>query len=107
MLVYPAPAATGVVDSNGEVVIGSTTALPSSWGIVITDAVFPNGVLIPGGLQTATPPFPSPSQTPSFPNPQYQESAFGSPFASNQVVTVFVNDSSSNCTPLQLGSFST
>jgi hypothetical protein len=96
-----------VADSNGQVVIGSTVALPGSWGIIITDAVFPNGVLIPGGLQTVTPPFPTPSATPPFANPQYQASAFGAPFASNQLVTVFVNDSSSNCSPLQLGSFST
>lgn len=106
VLVYPAPNASGVVNSNGEVVIGSTVALPSTWDIVITDAVNPNGATL-GTVQTATPPFPSPNQTPAFPNPQYQSASSGVPFASSQVVTVFVNDPNSNCSPDQIGSFST
>lgn len=106
VLVYPAPSATGVVDGNGEVVIGSTVALPGTWTIVIVDAVFPNGVTL-GSVQTATPPFPSPNQTPAFANPQYQSASSGVAFASNQVVTVFVNDPNSNCSPDQIGSFST
>lgn len=105
-LVYPAPGSTLVNDSNGQIVIGSTTALPSNWQIVITDAVFPNGLAL-SPLQSASPPFPNPNQTPSFANPQYQTASTGAPFASSQVVTVYVNNTSSNCSPLQIGTFST
>lgn len=112
VLVYPAPGSTGVNDTNGQIVIGSTTALPvgqtgENWSIAIVDAVYPNGTVIPGTLQAATPPFPTPSATPSFPNPQYQTQAFGTAFAANQVVTVYVNNRASNCAPLQIGQFST
>lgn len=111
-LVYPAPNATGVVDSNGQIVIGSTAALPTgqsgqNWGILIADAVFPSGVAMPGGLTNAAPPFPDPNQLPAFANPAYQTQAFGTPFASGQQVKVYVNNFASNCTPLLLGSFST
>jgi hypothetical protein len=111
-LVYPAPGATGVVDANGQVVIGSTAALPTNqsgqnWQIVIADAVFPAGIAMPGTLQPTSPPFPTPNATPSFANPQYQTQAFGSPFAAGQTVNVYVNNSASNCSPLSLGSFST
>jgi hypothetical protein len=114
-LVYPAPGSTGVNDANGEVVIGSTTALPvgqsgENWEIVFSDAVYPNGAeLSSTPLAATTPPFPSPSQTPSFANPQYQQQTSGVPFAANQVVTIYLNNlaSSDNCAPLQIGQFST
>lgn len=108
-LVYPAPSATAVNNSSGTIVIGSTTALdPSQWQVVIVDAVWPQGIA-GGALTAASPPFPTPSATPPFANPQYQQSNFGAPFAANQVVSVFLNDynASNNCTPLQIGSFST
>jgi hypothetical protein len=112
VLVYPAPGATGVVNTTGQVVIGSTAALPvnqtgQNWQIVIVDAVFPGGVAMPGTLQSASPPFPSPNTIPSFANPQYQTQSFNTPFAANQNVSVYVNNTSSNCTPLLIGSFGT
>lgn len=109
VLVYPAPSATGVNNSSGNIVIGSTTALdPSQWQIVITDAVFPGGVGS-GTLTNVSPPFPTPNATPSFASPQYQQGGFGAPFATNQVVKVYLNDfkASNNCTPIQIGQFST
>jgi hypothetical protein len=117
VLVYPAPGSTGVSDSNGEVVIGSTTALPvgqsgNDWDIWFSDAVT-GGALAPlnpnSTLATTTPPFPSPSATPSFPNPQYQQQTAGIAFAPSQTVTIYVNNraSSNNCAPLQIGQFST
>ena len=112
VLVYPAPSATGVVDSNGQVVIGSSAALPvgqsgQNWGIVIADAVFPAGVAMPGALANTNPPFPNPNQTPTFANPIYQTQAFGTAFASGQQVNVYVNNFASSCQPLLLGSFKT
>lgn len=116
-LVYPAPSATGASDSNGLIVIGSTTALPvgqsgNDWDIWFSDAVT-FGFLAPlnpnSSLATASPPFPAPNATPSFPNPQYQEQSAGVPFATGQTVTVFVNNKAAgnNCSPLQIGRFAT
>lgn len=111
-LVYPAPSATGVVDNNGQIVVGSNPALPvgqtgQNWGIVIADSVYPGGIAMPGTLANTTPPFPTPNATPSFANPTYQTQAFGAGFAANQIVQVYLNNSASNCTPLLLGQFST
>lgn len=112
-LVYPAPGSTVASSSLTRIVIGSTAALdPSRYQVAITDALFPPpNYVIPGqSLQTATPPFPSPNQTPSFSNPQYQSTTLNAPFAANQVVSVYINDSKSgnNCTPLgPIGSFTT
>jgi hypothetical protein len=106
-LVYPAPGATAVPDNVGQIIIGSTAALPSSWNVVVTTAIHPTGV---GGgtFQTATPPFPTPNATPSFSNPQYQSSSFAGATFPGEVVTVFLNDTSTNCTPAgPLGSFTT
>ena len=112
VLVYPAPSATGVNDANGQIVIGSTAALPTNtstdnWDIAIVDNVFPNGTTMPGALTTTTPPFPTPNATPSFANPVYQTQAFGSPFAAGQTVKVYINNLATNCAPLLLGQFST
>lgn len=112
-LVYPAPSATGVVDNNGQIVIGSNPALPvgqtgQNWGIVIADAVYPGGAVLSNtALANTTPPFPSPNATPSFASPTYQTQAAGVPFAANQIVQVYLNNSASNCTPRLLGQFST
>ncbi|HKU80697.1 MAG TPA: hypothetical protein VJP76_00905 [Candidatus Tumulicola sp.] len=117
VLVYPAPGSAGVSDANGEIVIGSTTALPvgqsgNDWDIWFSDAVT-GGALTPlnpgSALASASPPFPAPNATPSFPNPQYQQQTSGVPFAAGQTVTVYVNNKASgnNCTPLQIGQFGT
>lgn len=112
-LVYPAPGSTVSSSSVTQIIIGSTAALDSTrYQIAITDALFPPpNYVIPGqALQTATPPFPSPNQTPSFSNPQYQSTALNQPFAASQVVSVYINDSKSgnNCTPYgPIGSFTT
>ncbi len=107
-LVYPAPGSTVSASTVSEIAIGSTAALDSSrYQVVITDALFPYpNFIAPGGaLAAASPPFPSPSQTPAFGNPQYQTTTLSSVFAANQVVTVYVNDTKSgdNCTPLRAG----
>lgn len=110
VLVYPAPNATAVPDAFGQVILGSTAALPASWQVVLTSALYPNGVS-GADVQSASPPFPTPNATPSFANPVYQSSNFsgaGSTFA-GQVVSVYLNDTSSaTCTPLgPIGSFTT
>jgi len=119
-LVYPAPNASGVVNSNGEIVIGSTTALPvnqsgQNWSIWYSDAVLNSqGIQFAPinsntSLASTSPPFPNPNTTPTFANPQYQQQTSGVQFAAGQTVTIYVNNSASgdNCTPLQIGSFST
>lgn len=106
-LVYPAPGATGIPDSFGQVIIGSSPALPSSWNVVLTTAISPGGV---GGgtFQTATPPFPTPNATPSFASPAYQSSSFAGATFPGEVVNVYLNNTGSSCTPLgAIGSFTT
>lgn len=106
-LVYPAPGATAIPDQFGQVVIGSTAALPSSWNVVLVTALSPAGA---GGgkFQSATPPFPTPNATPSFANPVYQSSSFAGATFPGEVVTVYLNNTSTNCTPVgPLGSFTT
>ncbi len=112
VLVYPAPGSSGVNDGNGQIVIGSTAALPTgtstdNWNIVVIDSVYPGGTGLPGGLVTTAPPFPSPNATPPFANPVYQTQAFGAPFQAGQTVNVSVNNQATNCAPLLLGQFST
>lgn len=117
VLVYPAPNSNGVVDSNGLIVIGSTTALPVSqpgenWDIWYSDAVTGGGLAALNSNTSpaaASPPFPTPNATPSFANPQYQQQSSGVAFASGQTVNIYINNlsSSDNCTPLLIGSFST
>jgi hypothetical protein len=108
VLVYPAPGATAVPGTFGQVIVASTTALPSKYDVLVTDAVSPGGVL-GGSFTTASPPFPSPNATPSFANPQYQSSSFaGLTFAAGQGVTVYLNDPNSGCAPIgPIGTFST
>lgn len=109
-LVYPAPGATAIPDAFGQVIIGSTAALPSSWDVVLTTARSPAslGGVHGGTFQSATPPFPTPNATPSFSNPVYQSSSFSGGNFPGEVVQVFLNDTSSNCTPAgPLGSFTT
>lgn len=107
VLVYPAPGATSVPGTFGQVIVASTIALPSGYDVLVTDAVNPNGVL-GAPFTTASPPFPTPNATPPFANPQYQSSAFNGVFASGQGVTVYINDPGSNCAPVgPVGTFST
>lgn len=106
-LVYPAPGATAIPDQFGQVIIGSTAALPSSWNVVLVTAISPNGVSA-GKFQSVSPPFPTPNATPSFANPVYQSSSVGSATFPGEVVTVYLNDTATNCTPAgPLGSFTT
>jgi hypothetical protein len=106
-LVYPAPGSTAIPDSFGQIIIGSTAALPASWNVVVTTAISPSGV--PGGnVASVTPPFPTPNATPSFPSPVYQSSSFSGDTFPGEVVSVFLNDTSTNCTPAgPIGSFTT
>jgi hypothetical protein len=109
VLVYPAPGATGVPGTFGQVIVASTTALPSKYGVLVTDAVNPApGGVLGASFTAVSPPFPTPNATPSFGSPQYQSSAFNGVFASGQGVTVYINDPSSNCSPVgPIGTFST
>ena len=107
-LVYPAPGATAVPDAFGQVIIGSTAALPSSWDVAVVTARSPNG-LLGGTFQPASPPFPTPNATPSFANPVYQSSSFSGATFPGEVVQVYLNNTASqNCTPVgPIGSFTT
>jgi hypothetical protein len=107
-LVYPAPSATAVPDQFGQVIVASSPApLPNSWNVVVTTTLSPSGVA--GGNFTIAPtPMPSPTAAPSFPNPSYQSSSFAGLNFPGEVVTVFLNNTASACTPMgPLGQFTT
>lgn len=107
VLVYPAPNSTAVPDAVGSIVVGSTASIPSSWNIVVTTALTPQGAG-GGAFRGAAPPFPTPNATPSFANPVYQSSSFAGATFPGEVVTAFLNNLNSNCNPnIQIGSFTT
>lgn len=104
-LVYPAPNATAIPDQFGQIIIGASPALPSSWQAV-TSTVLANTA--GGTFQPFTGTLPSPSTTPSFANPTYQSSSFGNLTFPGEVVNVYLNNSASTCTPVgPIGSFTT
>src|SRR6266404_6189948 len=75
VLVYPALGATSVPDAFGQIVVGSTSSIPANWGVTIVNAF---GASANGNAFTTAPsPLPTPNQTPSFSNPVYQSSSFG------------------------------
>jgi hypothetical protein len=103
-LVYPAPGATAIPDNFGQIVIGAAAALPPTWNAVTVSPIATAGW---GNFTNASPPFPTPNATPPFANPVYQSSAVSGTFVS-ETVSVYVNDTSSNCAPYgPLGSFTT
>jgi len=106
VLVYPAPGATSVPDAFGQVIVRSTSAIPTNWGITVANifGASANG----NAFATAPSPLPTPNQTPTFANPVYQTSTFPNVSAAGQTLVVFLNNLSSNCTPnVSIGSFTT
>lgn len=106
-LVYPAPGATAVPDQFGQVIIGASPALPSSWNVVLVRSS--TGGSLGGNTFTGAPqPLPTPNAIPAFANPVYQSSSFGSLVFGGLVLQVYLNNTASNCTPMgPIGSFTT
>lgn len=107
VLAYPAPGATGIPDSIPQVIVGSTSAIPSGWGVTVVSTV---GQGVNGAPFTTAPtPLPTPNQIPSFANPVYQSSAVNaSPGFAGSTVTVYLNNLNSSCLPSQsIGTFTT
>jgi hypothetical protein len=106
-LVYPANGATGIPDNIAGVIFGSTNGLSGSY----------QAYLLPAGSSTffqfdlvapAPSPLPTPDTLPSFANPIYQESASaGQILPAATQITVYLNDSNSNCNATASGSFTT
>lgn len=106
-LVYPAPGATAVPDAFGQIIIGSSAALPSTWDVAVVTPLSPGG-LLGGTFTTATPPLPTPNATPPFANPVYQSSSFAGGTFPGELVRVFLNNTAANCVPAgPIGSFTT
>jgi len=104
-LVYPAQSATNVPDNVGQVIIGTTTTLPSGWNVEL----FTTGgflVAIGNGLTPAPNPLPTPHTIPPFSNPVYQSSAMPLLPAAT-TLQVGVNNLNSNCIPTIVGVFTT
>jgi len=107
VLVYPAPGATGIPDNFGLVVLGSSSVLPLSYGTYIVNNTTQNAGYF-NNLGTAPNPLPTPNALPTFPAPVYQSSGNpGVSFVAGSSLSVYLNNTSSNCVPtLLLGSFS-
>jgi hypothetical protein len=106
-LAYPAPGATAVPDSPGQVVIAASSPLPNSWQVVLQ---FPYGGLAPEGLLNTIAPgaVPTPFATPTFANPAYQSSGLTSALPAAATINVLLNNQASNCNSFpQIGSFTT
>jgi hypothetical protein len=101
-LVYPAPGATAVPDAIQQVIVAANTAFPSTWDATL-------GQVAGGTFAVVQPPFPSPTATPSFANPVFEESTFPNTVLPSQTtVSVYLNDLGSNCLPAgPIGSFTT
>jgi hypothetical protein len=106
-LVYPAPNSTGIPDNFGVVVFGSTAALPASYSAYVVNDTTLNAVYFNTPLGTPPVPLPAPKAVPGFPNPVYQSSGNpGTSFVSGSAITVYLNDTGSNCSPtFNLGTF--
>lgn len=106
VVAYPPPNATAVPDNFPGIIFASST---QPLGSAYQALVLPNGSSSAIQLLTVamfTPPLPNPNQTPSFPNPIYQESASGGfilPAAT--LINVYLNDLNSNCAPRLLSTF--
>jgi hypothetical protein len=105
--VYPAPGATAIPDNFGLVVLGSTSALPASYGTYIVNNSTQNSGYF-NNVGTAPNPLPTPNALPTFAAPVYQSSGnpSGVTFVAGSSISVYLNNTSSNCVPtLLLGSF--
>jgi len=104
-LVFPAQNATNVPDNLGQVIIGTTTTLPSSWNVQLFTTA---GFLVASGntLGPAPSPLPTPNTIPPFPNPNYQQSSLPLLPAAT-TLQVGVNNLNSSCIPTIVGVFTT
>lgn len=105
-LAYPAPGATGVSDSPGQVVVAASPALPGNWQVVLGygNVLAYESVLNPISQSSV----PTPYATPSFANPTYESSGLSGPLPPAATITVLLNNESSNCNSyLQIGTFTT
>ncbi|HTU71374.1 MAG TPA: hypothetical protein VMF11_13775 [Candidatus Baltobacteraceae bacterium] len=109
-MVYPIPGATGVTDNPQQFVFAVASPLPNTWNAYInTSDSLSGSVQTYAGMETIPASnVPSPSATPSISNPYYQSITLTGGFSSGETIYVWLNNESSNCTPLgPVGSFTT
>lgn len=110
-MIYPIPGATGVPDNPQQLVFAVASPLPNTWNAWLnnTNTLNGNQVITIAGMQTIqASQIPSPAATPSFANPVYQSITLAGGFSSGINVFVWLNNTTTNCTPLgPLGSFTT
>jgi hypothetical protein len=106
VLVYPAPGSSGLPDNLGQVVLGSTGALPSTYQAYLINNATQNAVAF-NLVGTPPNPLPTPDALPTFANPVYQASANpGGAFVSGSAISVYLNNANSGCVPtVSLGTF--
>ncbi|MGC2130514.1 MAG: hypothetical protein WA629_10490 [Candidatus Aquilonibacter sp.] len=108
-MVYPIPGATGVPDNPQQFVFVVATPLPTYNAIFNSVNSLSGSIATYTLMNTITPAqVPSPAASPAIAHPVYQSVTLPYGFGSGVTIYVWVNDTSSNCTPLgPLGSFTT
>lgn len=106
-MVYPIPGATGVPDSPQQLVFAVASALPTYNAWLGTSSTTATLQTIATMKTITAAQVPSPAATPSNPNWIYQSVTLASGLSpAGTTWFVWVNDTSSNCTPIgPLGSF--
>ncbi len=107
-MVYPIPGATGVPDNPQQFVFVVAAPLPTYNAIFNSVNSLSGGFATYATMATITPgQVPSPAATPAIANPVYQSITLPRGLSpSGSTWYVWVNDTTSNCTPLgPLGSF--
>jgi len=108
-MIYPIPGATGVPDNPQQIAFAVSAPL-AGWNLFLNNAnTLSNAAYTIATMQTITAgQVPSPSATPSFPNPVYQSVTLTGGFTSGQTIYVWLNNLNSNCTAVgPVGSFTT
>ena len=105
-MVYPIPSATGVPGNLSGIEVASQGTLDGTSNAVLAANSGPSTVSF-GSVVAVPNPAPTPSQSPSFSNPQYSFSPATQTLASGTSYSVYYNDSSGVCTSVFLGTFIT
>lgn len=111
-MIYPLPGSTGVPDNPQQFVFAESAYLPASWNAYVN-----NGTTLSGAIPTAATvlditagqvPQAAATPSPSLGTPVYQSISLLNGFTAGQSISVWLNDTSSSCTPTgPLGTFTT
>ena len=111
-MIYPVPGATAVPDNPQQFVFAESAYLPASWNAYVNTGNTLNGAIPTAAtvqnITAAQVPQGAATPNPSLGTPVYQSISLLNGFTSAQSIYVWLNDTSSNCSPTgPVGSFTT